>query len=236
MYIGNHLPGFLCLRHKKHLNQFHPLEFWKDTISLIGEQTNSSSPGLCFALNRRKWVSCNSHYSENVWYVLCPERVLLPACELAKWSIRCEASLFPQHRPPWIVAYHSDMYSACFRCRVRTGLVSGMPFKTNAVHSRSLQMCRPQHQGSEMHRNRRTLCGMNILKDRTPSQSRSPSGLKVTWPKALAGLKRIPDIPANILPQCKACVGDLPSPPCYPSSAFRPTAASMTQISRSALR
>lgn len=122
--------------------------------------------------------------------------------------ILCEASLFSQHRPPWIVAY-TLTYSSC---RVRTGLVSGMPFKTNVVHSWSLQICRPQRKGFERIVIHHTVCKMKILNGRTLLRSCCPSGLEVTWPKAVAGLKRIPVIPANILPQHKACVGDLPSP------------------------
>lgn len=51
---------------------------WRHNLAKWAKQTNSSSPGLCFTLNRRKWASCNSHYIGNVWYVLCPKRDLLP--------------------------------------------------------------------------------------------------------------------------------------------------------------
>lgn len=97
------------------------------------------------------------------------------------------------------------------------GLCQECLSKQNAVHSRSLQMCRPRRQRFERIVIHQTDRRMNILKGRTLSRSRCPLGFEVTWPKAVAGLKRIPVIPANILPQHKACVGvwaiSLPLPP-----------------------
>lgn len=146
--------------------------------------------------------------------LVCPLSKTRPfaTCELAKWSILCEVSLFSQHRPPWITAYHSDMYSACFSCRVRTGLVSGMPFKTNAVHSWSLQMCRPWCQRFERIIIHHTDCRMNILKGCTSSQSRCPLRTKSPDPKRWLDWREFQSFLLISFPQHKACVGDLPSP------------------------
>lgn len=213
---------------QKDLNQFHPS--WILRRHNLINWAKQTSPALGYS---SIWTGGNEQAATPITLEMSGmssvQNQPFASCELAKWSIPCEASLFPPHRPPWIVAYLSDMYTAWFRCRVRTGLVSGMPFKTNAVHSWALQMYRLQqsHYDLPLGLWDEYFKGSYIVAKSVSLGTLSPD------PKQRLDWREFQSFLLISSPNTRHVWAIYPPAP--PPSAFRPSAVSMTQISRPAL-